>query len=512
MIEQPERQDRDFSDELGIPEQAETLSGYTYRPREDEWLVACETRSRKLHFRDIGLSDTLKNGFKTFLVIKFRTGNFNSAYAAYEHGRNLLIHISSYDADAIEINSSHIINYRSSLEPRQLYRSTHVNYVVRSWRRLGIPGISVEAHLTAGEFPKHRSDRGRVVRIRCPIQGAYSNLELDGLYKALHASFAQGQISLLNYALCLLSGALCPRPIQLASLWVGDLKTSSGPTGKIYTISIPRAKQSGGGYLTQFTERTLVTEIGMVIEAQAHAVRVQARRCGLEDPETAPLFPAIHVRGIFFENESTPARPTTNSISMRIINVMEKLGVRSERTGEYINVNATRARRTIGTRAAQAGKSLEEIASILDHSSLSAAPYYVEAGAEFLPRLDKKLAMLLAPMAQRFAGLVTRRGDDVALGIQRHVHGATDGGAGPKNIGGCGKHGFCGLGKPIACYTCRLFHPWLDGPHEEILESLLHRRREATALGSLIVASSLDDTIVACAEVVRLCSAQMAAS
>ncbi|MGX9980900.1 hypothetical protein [Methylobacterium fujisawaense] len=418
----------------------------------------------------------------------------------------MLLDIATYDPATIEISSAHLMNYQAALEERHRYRSTQANDAVRIWARLGIPGVSEEAFVAATDMPKHQPSRALAVRLRCPIQGAYSNLEYDGLYKALHAAFGSGEISIDNYALCLLSGALGPRPVQIASLMVGDLKVTAGPE-KIYILCVPRAKQRRGGYRTHFTDRPLVEELGMVIEAQARIVCEQAARCGMDDPKQIPLFPAVHVTGTFFDGGMTFARPTSASIAMRIINVMEGLGVRSERTGGAINVNATRARRTAGTRAAQEGKSLEEIAAILDHTSLTAASSYVEIRSELLQRLDKKVAMLLAPMAQRFAGTLAVRGDDLEHGIQRHVFGAVDDGEGPADVGGCGKRGFCGLGKPIACYTCRLFNPWLDGPHEAILDSLLARRRRMAADGSLIVAITLDDTIIACAEVVRQCHA-----
>jgi hypothetical protein len=243
----------------------------------------------------------------------------------------------------------------------------------------------------------------------------------------------------------------------------------------------------------------------MVIEAQARVIREQGRLSGMSDPEQSPLFPAIHVSSTFFGDGSVPIQPTTASIAERIINVMESLGVKSERTGEVINSNATRARRTAGTRAAQEGKSLEEIAVLLDHTSLTAAASYIEMRSELLQNLDKKVAILLAPMAQRFAGTIAGHGRDKKHGIERHIFGAAAENERPTDVGGCGKHGFCGLGKPVACYTCRLFHPWLDGPHEEILDGLLNRRRRMATDGSPIVAATLDDTIVACAEVVRQC-------
>ncbi|WP_156367032.1 site-specific integrase [Bosea thiooxidans] len=489
-----------------LPESAKTRDGYLFYPREDHWRIVTDTGSRNFHFGKLRVTETLKVSFKRFIVTKLRSENTNSAHIYYNNGRDLLLHIASYDSKATAVSSAHLINYRASLKPKQLCRSTDANDVVRAWARLGLPGIDQLAFATATELPRHNAARAMAVRLRCPIQGAYSNLEYDGLNRALHVAFGKGEVSIDNYALCLLSGALCPRPIQLASLWVGDLKVRQGTSGKEYILAVPRAKQRGGGYRLQFTERPLVEEIGMVIEAQASVVRERARMCGMRNPDQAPLFPARHASAIHYEGDLVPARPSAASIAVRIKDVMQALGVTSERTGQPVNVNATRARRTAGTRAAQEGRSIAEIAAILDHSTLTAAMSYVEVRSDLIQRLDRKIAMLLAPMAQRFAGVVARRGDDAARGIERHVFGSCDEDGHTADIGGCGKHGFCGLGKPIACYTCRLFFPWRDGPHETMLDYLLSRRHRMAADGSLIVAATLDETILACAEVVRQCA------
>ncbi|MBB3950525.1 hypothetical protein [Aureimonas jatrophae] len=493
-----------------LPDQAETRDGYVYRPGDDHWPIVTDIGRLNFHFGDLGVAHALKTGFKGFVTARLRSENPRSVYSNYQLVRGLLLHIATYDTDAVAISSAHLMNYSASFEEDQRYRATEANDIVRVWARLGIPAVSREAFVTATDMPKSSRKRALAVRMRCPIQGAYTNLEYDGLYKALHAAFAAGEIAIDNYGLCLLSGAIGPRPVQIAGLTVGDLKVTMGPAGKTYVLAIPRAKQRGARYRTQFTERPLIEEIGMIIEAQSLLVREKARLCGMADPNEAPLFPAVHVSSTFFDGGTTPARPTPASIAMRIINVMEGLGVNSERTGEAINVNATRARRTVGTRAAQEGKSLDEIMVILDHTSRTAAQSYIEVRSDLLQRLDKKLAILLAPMAQRFAGTLAARGNDVGQGIERHILGSVDEGEGPAALGGCGKHGFCGLGKPIACYTCRLFHPWLDGPHEEILDWLLGRRRQMAEDGSMAVAVTLDDTIVACAEVVRQCRARAA--
>jgi hypothetical protein len=74
-----------------------------------------------------------------------------------------------------------------------------------------------------------------------------------------------------------------------------------------------------------------------------------------------------------------------------------------------------------------------------------------------------------------------------------------------KPMGNCGEHGFCGLLAPIACYTCRSFQPWLDGPHDAVLEHLICERERLLAGSDVRIASINDRTILAVAEVIRRC-------
>jgi hypothetical protein len=73
-------------------------------------------------------------------------------------------------------------------------------------------------------------------------------------------------------------------------------------------------------------------------------------------------------------------------------------------------------------------------------------------------------------------------------------------------MGECGKHGFCGFAAPVACYTCKSFEAWLDGPHEAVLNYLIARREQLLQTSDKRMASVNDRTILAVAAVVQRCS------
>jgi hypothetical protein len=299
--------------------------------------------------------------------------------------------------------------------------------------------------------------------------------------------------------MAVLSLTIAPRPLQISLLKVCDLiVTETADSVRHYLLRVPRIKQRMMTS-TEVRHRPLTPAFGAVLEALAAQVRQDALKTG-HDPETAPIFPSYRADAALGDGSRGPSRASAGLITATIIKTIERLGVRSERTGAPINANATRSRRTLGTRAAAEGKGALVIAELLDHTNASSAAPYIEARPEILERVDRALALQLAPLAQRFAGKIARAGEKQDLG--RHVLGVTVGGEAPKDLGGCGKQAFCAMAAPLACYTCLHFYPWEDGPHEEVLAMLLESRAVIAQSASARIAAVNDETILAVADVV----------
>jgi hypothetical protein len=183
---------------------------------------------------------------------------------------------------------------------------------------------------------------------------------------------------------------------------------------------------------------------------------------------------------------------------------LECLSVRSERTGKPLHVGALRFRRTIGTRAAEEGHGPLVIARLLDHTDTQNVGVYTASSPRIIERIDKAIAMQMAPLAQAFAGVVADGNDGDRDPARRIVDLRID--RSGQAMGECGKHGFCGFNAPIACYTCRNFEAWIDGPHEAVLEHLIARREQLAQTSDLRMASVNDRTILAVAAVVQRCT------
>jgi hypothetical protein len=145
------------------------------------------------------------------------------------------------------------------------------------------------------------------------------------------------------------------------------------------------------------------------------------------------------------------------------------------------------------------------IAELLDHSDTQHVGVYVGSVPEIAERIDRAVAMTLAPLAQAFSGVLiadeseaTRAGDSTS----RIVDYRTDQ---SKPIGSCGQHSFCDFNAPIACYTCANFEPWIDGPHEALLARLISERDRLASTTDKRIAAINDRTILAVAQVIQLC-------
>jgi hypothetical protein len=143
------------------------------------------------------------------------------------------------------------------------------------------------------------------------------------------------------------------------------------------------------------------------------------------------------------------------------------------------------------------------IANRLGHTDLQNVDVYVAASPKIVENIDRTMGALLAPLARAFKGQVvedeehtTHKGAPGSRIIDFRV--STD------PIGSCGGKGSnCAFNKPVACYTCFRFEPWLDAPHAKVLERLQAERNKWSADDRMAAVN--DEPIRAVEEVIALC-------
>jgi hypothetical protein len=337
-----------------------------------------------------------------------------------------------------------------------------------------------------------------------PITGPLIDLEYDSVVSGLRDRYECGAFSTGDYVLALLVISLGPRPLQLAALKLKDFVVGKDSAGSdVYLLRVPRAKQLGYQLRSIFTERLLHSELGCLVESHVKSVRRQYEGI-LENPDEAPLFPA---RRSISKSSGFEFHCSSYALSRRFTLIVESLKLKSIRTGKPLRVTPYRFRRTVGTRAAAEGSGELVIAAILDHSDTQNVGVYVENVPAFSERIDRAAAFHFAAVADAFMGKVIARRDSASPSSRLEEIWSPQFSEPGNSAGGCVGNESCAALAPIACYTCRRFRPFVDGPHGAVLDHLL-QEREVLRRKDERIAKVLDRTILAVAQVIQKCEPQ----
>ncbi|RJG12190.1 site-specific integrase [Pseudomonas cavernicola] len=494
---------------LPLPQWANTASGVRFTPDLDCWSYRDGVVAVSVNFYlldDVSLR--MRNSLKHLLVWYAENQSPVSLMNVYSHIKYFLNFLRSVGGQQVDgIAAIDFLNYYSSLVNSNFWYASHLAGYLKRWHRMRLYGIADDLPLLLRQIRLKGILKGKAVLTMCPYEGPFTDLELQSIQQQINRSYSQGLFADDDYMLAWLFILLGQRDVQYALLKVCDVLEVERSDGAFeYAIRVPRAKQATQLARSEFKERVLAPQFGKPLKQYADSVRLSFDGL-MRDPAQAPLFPRRRLQGDYstgFEYHRT-AKELGASLSF----ALHSLAVISERTGGLMNITPSRFRRTIGTRAAQEGHSELVIAELLDHSDTQNVQVYVAATPAILERIDRAVAMQMAPLAQAFAGVIISSESEAVRGADpssRIMDPRIDNSMKP--MGNCGQYGFCGLLAPIACYSCIHFQPWLDGPHEAVLEHLLSERERLSANGDPRIAATNDRTILAVAEVIRLCEIQ----
>ena len=493
--------------------------GYSFEPTASHWKLSRD-RTVSLQWVFGVLSSTLAESLSKILT------HYAIRYSA-DHTSNLcdrfrafVIWVQNQKGLVDRITSSDLISYRHTLDRNHEWYLGSIRGFLKVWVELGLPGVDADVPSLFEGWRLKGNVKGLAVQTKCQDKGALTDLEHEALQERLLEGYERDEIDLADYILVTLFSATGRRPAQLADLEGGDLVEERSSDGlREFVLNVPRRKVQGGGWRAEFKAVALTPEIGMAVrgliaenEAELRALRSDVSG---EVLKRLPLFPAWRViREAVSASEDSLSRMLTMDVShetsaalrLRLQRSVAMLSVNSERTGGRIHIFPTRLRRTLATRAAREGYGPLIIAELLDHTDDQNARVYTENVPEHVDAINEAMARQLAPLAQAFAGVLVRserealRGDDPTSRVR------TDSGSA---AGTCGHFGFCGALAPIACYTCRHFQPWIDGPHEDVLHGLLAERDRIRQLTQdKAIAAINDRTIFAVTQVIQMCEAR----
>ncbi|EHR41221.1 site-specific integrase [Alishewanella jeotgali] len=488
--------------------------GYDFDVNDTTWVLD----------KNVSTNLSVIHSFLSGKVLKgcLSTLSFYASNLSSHHTRNVVERFQHFlrETEANEITDTVLINYRTSLTKATEWYLGTIRGFLRRWYQLGYFGISEEiiTLLDGWTIKGHR--KGDAVKRKHPTLGPLTDNELQAFNEGVVKAYELDRIKTSDLAISLAASNSGRRPIQISHLRVVDVLCGTNNKGEpFYVLNFPRGKH-GEGFRAKFKPFAITHDLWSILSAQAKsAVTLTEKKLGFQlqeqDRQQIPLFPDYRV--LFQVTSPTEYRAllASDKLHMSAAEVTdilqfaaEEAGVKSERTGEDLFINARRFRYTTGTRAAREGFGELVIAELLDHSDTQNAGVYVKNIPEHVERLDSAVGFQLAPYAQAFAGVLVdsekeaKRGDDPTSRIRTGVG---------KGVGTCGEHGFCGANVPIPCYTCMHFQPWLDGPHKEVYQDLLEERERVKSItGDIQIAAILDRSIVAVADVILRCEKRRA--
>ena len=342
-----------------------------------------------------------------------------------------------------------------------------------------------------------------------PREGPLDDAETTALLQALIAARKDRSIELAGLAAVWLCVILGPNARHLALLREEDFKRIDGRHAE---LAVPRIKGKDAVGRQDFRRRKLDDYAADLIEELIAENARRRRTAPWTDERFAfALFPRETPRTEVLgrPQHAYAMHRTPGEISRLVSGTVARQGVVSPRTGESLAAGPRRFRYTLATRLLREGASMEVIRDLLDHSDLQTLAAYVNLRADIVEKLDLALALELAPVAQAFMGTLVTDENSALRGNTRtsRIFALDRETCTPEAVGTCGSFSFCGLAAPRACYTCVKFQPWIDGPHEVVLRTLLSDRdeRRSRGLDGRLVSMN-DQTILAVADVVRRCA------
>jgi integrase len=488
-----------------LPGQVRTRGGASFNPSLDLWAYRDGVTGVRIDFSRVSaFSVDMRAAFKLALVWYAQ----NASAWHLVNMFNVTVHFLRFCADTRPtpidiIEATDLLNYKASLTENHAWYMTSLSGFLARWHRLALKAVTDDAAAVLQALRLKGNKKGLAVMTMDPVKGPFTQIEHEQIQSALNESFAYGLIAEGLYLLAWLFLALGQRPAQYAALKVCDISVTTVEGEVHYTLNVPRVKQRNADPRAQMKQRSLISQLGKVLYEYSLRVR-QKFEDSMSDPDEAPLFPMTRPAKAW--SSGYEFHHTGHSLSSSLSYMLDSLNVSSERTGGPLAISAIRFRRTFGTRAAQEGHGELVIAELLDHSDIQNVGIYVGSVPEIAARIDRAIAMHMAPLAQAFKGTLIKdeseatRGDDpssriVDLRIDRSM----------RPMGSCGQHSFCGFNAPLACYTCTNFQPWLDGPHEAVLSHLLEKRDQLLETTDQRMASINDRTILAVAQVIQMC-------
>ena len=469
-------------------------TGVEFDPNEDFWKL---DRTAVLNFQK--LAEVCTSRFfvqvKTVAKILAETKNAYSASISFMQFRMLSQTVSEAQSAIIDVIDSESLT-------TWLLRGNNRNYVaqLRIFTRVA---KTFEANLLT-ESAQHFLDNMNLsshyneleaVRNWDPNRGAFRPAEDLLIATKINEAFTEGKMSLREYFVMRMIRGFALRPSMLTSMKTCDIRDG----GDVMHVRIPMAKQRGVQMRGQFMPWKPVSA-GLADVIRIYLAEEVFPFVAPSFRENAPLFWNREMKRdqmVEFDG-SIAGHATLDNITSIFQKTMRRLNLVSPLTGEKIHNNPRRERHTYATHLAMNGADAAEIAINLGQSSASSCEPYIDATVSHFQSIENSVGTHYIAVGDRFIGNVMSQDKDP--NEFRIVNSKSD------NVGTCSASG-CGAidagVAPFACYICRKFNAWEDGPHQEILDELLKEQVSRRKSNHADFAETTTDTIIAITDLIE---------
>lgn len=468
-----------------------SATGIEFDPNSDVWPVR---PSLLFSFGDLRPLCSPEFFFRVKKVAKhlFEVRNANSAVNGYRQFkyvcRSIFQHADTIVGDPITVEDL----TRWLLVGRNRNYANILKIFTRASGRLKIDLLTKEAQEFLETLESSKSSDEDAVRSWDPDRGAYRPAEDKAILEAINDAFTSGVMDLKSYFVVSMFRGFGMRPEQLAAMKYCDIRISAD----LMQIRIPMAKQRGKQTRHEFIPWKPVSQ-GLANTIKLYLKQEIEPRSMSENRHLVPLVlyknssPNRDV-SLKVYNETVRDHVSSERVSAIYSNAMNRLEIISPIYECKMVLNPRRERHTFATHLAMNGASAAEIAVNLGHSSMQSCEAYIDATIGHFQSIEATVGEHYVGIGDRFLGAVTPGDrDHYEFKLMNEQFEAV----GSCRSGGC-EAVDAGVA-PIACYTCRKFNAWEDGPHAEILSLLLAEQKGLADSGHSAVAETKTSTILA---------------
>ena len=429
---------------------------------------------------------------KKLMKVFLETGNYNTARTIFIRLNNFIESIENKPINLI--NESDVTAYL--MRNNNLKYLAHIKMIVNKSVAIKAPVFSEDAcrFISNLKLADNGGSRNEAVISWDPEKGAMRPAEDQLLIEAINNAFEEGTLSLRQYCAIRLIRGTGMRPISLSHMKICDVRDT--PEGML--IRIPMAKQRGATPRSEFMPWKPITEgLARIVRLYIQSDLVP-RYDHLDDMSNAPLF-NLERSTVRREYDGTiDGHMKADTLKQVYTHNMNRLKVVSPITGEEMVLNPTRERHTFATQLAMNGATADEIAINMGHSSNLSCEAYIDATIDHFQSLERHVGQHFVPIADRFLGRVVKSANDTA---EFELYNDEFEGVGSCSSGGCNAVE-AGVA-PQACYVCRKFNAWSDGPHEELLKRTIQEQQKLLDEGHAEVAETKTNIIIAITDLIE---------